>query len=117
MGCDYYIVKELKVEFNYGMFPFLIELERERGYFYFSLDEDEPDYDEKEREYIRDMLKPSMKPIVIYEESQFKSKKYENKYKDLICGQLEHYNTYQENKKEWNHISKITKIERRYERD
>lgn len=119
MGCDYYIVKQLEIDFHYGIDPLFIELERDRGYFdfSFSLDEDDPDYDAKEAEYIAEMLNPRMLPIIIYEEVEFKSKKLEDKYKVLIDQQLELYNKYHENKKEWKDIRKITKVEHRYERD
>lgn len=117
MGCDYYITKQIEIDFHYSIHPLFIELERDQGYYCFSLDEDDPDYDEKEAEYINDTLKPSMKPIFIYEEGNFMSKKLENKYKDLIDQELELYNRYHENKKEWKDIRKITKVEHRFERD
>ena len=117
MGCDYYIVKELEIDFKYSIVPLHIELERDRGYYYFSLDNDDPDYDEKEKEYINDMLTPHMKPIVIYDEYGFTSKKLEDKYKELIEVELELYNKHHEYKRELKDIRKITKVERRYERD
>jgi len=117
MGCDYYIIKQLEIYFHYGIHPLFIELERDRGYFDFLLDADDPDYDAKEEEYINDTLKPSMLPIIIYEETEFKSKKLEDKYKVLIDEQLELYNRYHEDKKEWKDVRKITKVEHRYERD
>ena len=82
MGCDYYIVKELEIDFKCGGFPIHIELECDQGYFHFSLDEDDPDYEEQEKEYISSTLTPYMKPIVIYDETGFKNDKYENKYKE-----------------------------------
>lgn len=116
MGCDYYIVKEIEIDFKNSIFPLHIELERDSGYFNFSLDEDDPDYDEKEKEYIKDILKPYMKPIILYDEDGFISKKYENKYKKLIEEELELYNK-NHYSKEWKDIRKITKREIRYERD
>jgi hypothetical protein len=41
----------------------------------------------------------------------------ENKYKELIIEELELYNKYHEFPKELKDIRKITKVERRYERD
>ena len=46
MGCDYYICKELKINFQSRLSLF-IELEKDRGYFDFDLDEDDPHYNKK----------------------------------------------------------------------
>jgi chromosomal replication initiation ATPase DnaA len=116
MGCDYYICKDLEINFKYGDYT-MINLERDSGYFHFSLDEDDPDYDTKYQEYIEETLKPRMKPITIYEDNAFESKKLEDKYKSLIEEELETYNKNRSIKKEWKDIIKIVKIETRYERD
>lgn len=116
MGCDYYICKYLKINFQ-SIMPLFIELERDSGYFYFNLDEDEPDYDKKYKKYVKEMLTPSMKPIIIYEKNQFVNNKLENKYKLFVQEELNMYNRSHENKIEWKDILDIIKIETRYERD
>ena len=116
MGCDYYICKYLDINFKYGEFT-MIPLERDSAYFHFTLDEDDPDYDAKYEEYVEETLKPSMKPITIYEDNEFQTKKLEDKYKALIEEELETYNKNREIKKEWKDIREIVKKESRYERD
>lgn len=126
MGCDYYIIKELEIYFQYSIYsPIRIELKRTNGYFNFNIDSDDPQYEELEKEYINNKLTPNMKPIIIYEKNQFINgndhifieKKYEIKYKDMIDDRLKVYNKTNENKKEWKDIQKISKVERRYERN
>ena len=116
MGCDYYICKFLEITFTYGNYT-MIELERDYGYYNFSLDEDDPNYDAKYKEYVQETLEPNMKPITIYEDNEFQTKKLEDKYKSLIEEELETYNKNREIKKEWKDIRKIEKMETRYERD
>ena len=115
MGCDYYICKYLEIKFLY-LDSTRIDLERDYGYYNFSLDEDDPDYDIKYKEYVEETLEPSMEPIIIYEDNEFKSNKLENKYKSLIEEELETYNKNREIKKEWKDIREIVKNETRYER-
>ena len=43
MGCDYYIVKFLKIYYN-KIDYLVVELDRERGYYNFQYDEDYDDY-------------------------------------------------------------------------
>lgn len=117
MGCDYYIIKELEIYFQYSIYvPICIELERNNGYFNFNIDSDDPKYKELEEEYINNILTPSIKPIIIYEDNQFINEKYEIKYKYMIDNQLKLYNERNEIKKEYKDIRKICKVERRYER-
>ena len=116
MGCDYYICKYLKINFQ-SILSLLIELERDRGYFNFDLDEDDIDYDKKYEKYVKEQLRSNMKPIVIYDKNEFINSKLENKYKFLIEEELNMYNRSHENKIEWKDILDIVKIETRYERD
>jgi len=115
MGCDYYICKYLKIKFQ-SISPLFIQLEKDIGYFNFCVDEDDPDYDEKYEKYIKEILTPNMKPIIIYEKNQFVNSKLENKYKLFIYEELNMYNKNHENKIEWKDILDIIKIETRYER-
>ena len=112
MGCDFYINKYLKINFQNAM-PLSILLEQKKGYFYFEIDEDDPNYIEEEfKTYVTEELTPYMKPIIIYDKNQFVNSLLENKYKLLIHKELDIYNNI-----EWKDILDITKIETRFERD
>jgi len=117
MGCDYYIYKYLKIKFNNNNFPLFIQLEKDLGFFDFDLDEDDPDYDKKYKKYIKQMLTPNMKPIIIYEKNQFANSKLENKYKFFIQEELNRFNNSHEEKIDWSNILDVNKIETREERD
>ena len=119
MGCDYLIEKFLQINFANTMSDFTIILEIDKGYYSFSLDEDDPTYDEKYTEYVENILKSGMDPIIIYEHDQFTSKKLENKYRGHIEQELERYNNSRSlvQRKEWKDIREIVKKEMRYERD
>lgn len=115
MGCDYYIVKALEITLKEEKYPLMVDLECDYGYFGdFSLDEDSPDYDkqlEKWEEYKLEQLKSVMLPIVIYEEDTFMNSKLEQKYSLLIEEELFL------NKRSWNEVKQIVKIEYRYEKN
>jgi len=111
MVCDYYIDKNLEL-YDYTDTMFLyINLEHERGYYWFSslLDEDEDGYDTELAQYIKDILEPNMKPIVIYSNNTFHKVSFENKYKKIIENDLKFFNM------TLNDVSKIIKKENRYE--
>ena len=112
MGCDYYIDKNLEIyDYNDKEISY-INLEHERSYYSFSslLDEDEDKYETELAVYIEDILKPNMKPIVIYSNNTFNKLSSENKYKKIIEEEIKLFN------KTWNDVSKIIKVENRYER-
>jgi len=124
MGCDYYIVKALEIDFAHGVgvlndkrcnrstFSQFIDLERNERYYYdFNLDEDDPNYDKLEREHIQNILKSRMEPILIYDGEEFKSKNLELKYKEVVEKEL------LKCEKTWKDVRKICKIEYRYERE
>ena len=112
MGCDYYIDKNLDIYDDNDTILSYINLEHERGYYWFSslADEDENSYDTKLAQYIKDTLEPTMKPIVIYSNNTFHKVSFENKYKKIIENEIKICN------KTFNDVSKVVKIERRYER-
>ena len=112
MGCDYYIDKNLHIYDNSDKLLTFINLERERGYYWFCslLDEDEEGYDKELTEYIKNILEPSMKPIIIYSNNTFNKINFETKYKKIIQNKLNLFN------KTLNDVNKIIKIENRYER-
>ena len=51
-----------------------------------------------------------MKPIIIYNNNNFNNSIFEDKYKNLVKNEINKYG------KEWNDVSKIIKVEERYER-
>ena len=110
MGCDYYIVKSLKIKFINDRYPISIELERKHGYYDFSLDSNDSNYDKKEDDYIQNILTPKMKPIIIYKNNEFKTENFESIYKWMIEKKLKEYS------KEWNDVIKIIIFESRFER-
>jgi hypothetical protein len=109
MGCDYYIIKLLQIYYNDEDY-LDIELERERGDYYWEYDEDEDDYDEKVAAYKKDILTPRMQPIMIYNDGAFKKPMFETKYETLVKDELTKYG------KNWTEITRIVKVEQRYER-
>jgi len=109
MGCDYYIVKSLNIYYNDTDY-LVIELQRERGYYYFDYDEDEDDYEDKVKEYITKCITPQMKPIIIYMNEHFNKESFELKYKNIIENEINNAG------KKWCEITKIIKVEERYER-
>ena len=110
MGCDYYIVKLLHIYYNDDDQVVTIELERQRGYYHYDYDEDEDDYESKVDEYIKYVLTPEMNPINIYTNCEFNKPLFETKYKTLVENKLS------TNGKKWSEITKIIKVEERYER-
>jgi hypothetical protein len=112
MGCDYYIEKSLKIYYFNEKIYSSITLERDNGYYYYpSIDEDDENYETIFAKTIEDQLRPTMEPIIIYEDSIFKNNKLDNKYKSMIERGLK------KDKKEWKDIKKIMKVESRWERD
>ena len=109
MGCDYYIIKLLQIYYNDKDY-LDIELERERGDYYWEYDEDEDDYKEKVAAYKKDVLTPRMQPIIIYTACAFKKPIFETKYATLVNDELTKYG------KNWAEITRIVKVEQRYER-
>jgi hypothetical protein len=109
MGCDYYIAKCLNIYYNDTDY-LVVELERKRCYYYFQYDEDSDDYDDKINEYIKECLTPEMKPIIIYSSNSFNKVNSETKYKSLIENEINSYG------KKWSEITKIIKVESRFER-
>lgn len=110
MGCDYYILKVLRIYYNEAHYLDL-EVNRERGYYYYSYDTDEENYADKVSAYINDILTPKMQPILLYENNHFIQSSFETKYKTMIENEMN------KNKLTWDHIDKVVKVEERYERE
>lgn len=111
MGCDYYSVKALEITLKEERIPLLIELERDYGYFDFFLDSTDPDYETIFDRLKQERLKSGMLPIVIYENGDFMNSKLKQKYGFLVEEELFL------NKRGWEEIIQIVKMEYRYERD
>jgi len=110
MGCDYYILKLLRIYYNDNDY-LEIEINREKGYYNdIDVDEDADDYDEKVCEYMEEVLKPTTEPIVIYSNNNFNKLSCQSKYESLVTSEIN------KNNKTWNEIKKIIKVEERYER-
>ena len=95
MGCDYYIVKQLRIEHSDG--TDIIELYKERCYFSNrDNDNDSDDSDDTEREDISDRyqhyLKVTFVPRILCENCNWKNKNIEEKYIDRVYEKLKHYN-------------------------
>jgi chromosomal replication initiation ATPase DnaA len=109
MGCDYYILKLLRIYYNDAHY-LEIELDRQKGYYDDQFDEDAEDYDDQLNKYIENILTVKMDPIIIYNQGQFKKTSCESKYKTLIENELKKYD------KNWLDVTKIMKVEERRER-
>ena len=109
MGCDYYILKILQIYHNENDY-LEIEIDRNRGYYNYYYDSDDEDYDDKVNKYIEDILRPQMDPIVIYNNNSFNKLSSETKYKFLIENKINKYNI------KWYEVTKVIKVERRFER-
>lgn len=134
MGCDFYIHNILEIEHKNGISYY--ELPMRRGY-YWELDNEyyDSDYDAEENNdndklelynKIYDMMKEylltSKKPIIIYRNNSFVTKKLETKYLPFIYNKLnkiyvEDYCMYEDTGTftEMSEIIRITKKEIRYE--
>ena len=107
MGCDYYIDKDLYIYDYKNQLISYINLEHIGQYYtYYDLDDDDDDYEE----YTKKLLKPFMKPIIIFTNNTFNKSSFEKKYRKLIDNELNI------NNKTWLDVNKIIKKEERYER-
>jgi hypothetical protein len=112
MGCDYYIVKQLRIEHSDGTDT--IELDKERCYFseyndsnYDSddtTDEGKTQFESRYQHY----LKVTFTPRILCENGNWKSDKIRDKYIDMIYEKLKHFNNAFDN------IDSVIKEEVRY---
>jgi len=111
MGCDYYILKLLRIYYNKDEY-LEVELDRKRGYYDdLQFDEDAEDYEEKMNEYTKQILTPKTNPIIIYtNETNFNKLSCKEKYKTLVENEINKHS------KKWCEITKIIKVEERCER-
>jgi len=113
MGCDYYILKKLHIYYNENENEYLdIKVKTERGYFQDDgmIDSDDENADQQVSEYIRYILTPKMKPIILYDGTQWNKPETESKYKTIIEQSLKEHKIYMTS------VIKIVKVEERMER-
>ena len=88
MGCDYYIINQLKIEFADESENFNLECNIHRGYFdsyEFEMNSDCSVYEEQETEFInRTYLTVKYKPKVIYDDYNWLSDKFKDKYENYF---------------------------------
>ena len=107
MGCDFYIIKLLRIYCSESVF-IEIELDRERGYYDDSqFDEDADDFDEKLHDHIRQLLTPKVDPITIYNNNSWNKSSCEVKYKERIVDEITKHD------KQWSDVVKVIKVEER----
>jgi len=108
MGCDYYIIKVLQIYYNNTDY-LEVETNRERCYYdEYQFDEDADDYDKQLNNYIEEILKVNIDPIVIYNNGVFNKSSCESKYKVLVENELNKHN------KTIFDVIKILKVEKRH---
>ena len=100
MGCDYYILKELRIHYitpNGKETQITIELDRQRCYFSeynddLSCDSDDSDYwtriHARHDKYIEECLRVTFQPRTLYEKGQWKNKETECKYREQVKKQI-----------------------------
>lgn len=109
MGCDYYILKLLRIYYKDNEY-LEIELDRERGYYDdLQFDEDADDFEDKLNNYIEQILIPKVDPITIYINNQFNKSSCESKYKSLIESAIKNYDV------SWSEIKQVIKVEVRHQ--
>ena len=85
MGCDYYILKVLKIKYKDATESRII-LDTQRMYYSYDpeCDSDDSDYEPNYERYIDSVLKVSFVPIRIYSVDSFKNERIEVKYRQVI---------------------------------
>ena len=112
MGCDYYIIKRLRIEHSDGIDT--IELDRERCYFnydalYQDIDSDDTDYEKNVDTKINERyLKVTYKPRILLEDGEWKNDNVRYKYIEMVYEKLKNYNN------AFGNINLIVKEEIRY---
>lgn len=91
MGCDYYIVKQLRIKYiddHDDETEITHELSRERGYFneVDSVDSDDTDYYNYNR-YDR-YLQVTYQPRILFQDNKWKNKQTEDKYYDSVIAEI-----------------------------
>ena len=109
MGCDYYIIKQLRIEHSDGTDT--IELDKQRCYFSEYQNDSNYDSDDTIQEVnsqYEHYLKVTFVPRILYENTEWKSEMIKEKYIDIVYNKLKHYNN------AFSNINTIIKEEVRY---
>lgn len=111
MGCDYYILKVLKIKYKDGTDTRII-LDTQRMYYSYDpeCDSDDSDYESNYERYIDSVLKVTFVPICIYSDDSFKNERIEVKYRKMIHAHLIN------NKRTYDEIDNVFKAEIRQAR-
>lgn len=86
MGCDYYIIKRLRINLK-GLYDYeTIELNRDRCYFpdYNDINSDDSCYDEKIEQKYKNYLTVKYEPITLFEHNSWKNEKIKEKYTRIL---------------------------------
>jgi hypothetical protein len=85
MGCDYYILKVLKIKYKDSTDSY-VELDRQRMYYSYDpiCDSDDSEYESNYERYTDSLLKVTFVPVRIFSDDAFKNEKIEEKYRQVI---------------------------------
>jgi hypothetical protein len=85
MGCDYYILKVIKIKYKDGS-ESRIELDRQRMYYCYDppCDSDDSDYDTCYDRYLDSIYNVPSPVINIYRDEDFKNERIEEKYRQVV---------------------------------
>ena len=89
MGCDYYILKVLKIKYKNATESY-IELDRQRMYYSYDpeCDSDDSEYESNYERYTDSVLKVMFIPVHIFSNDSFKNERIEEKYRQVVHGHL-----------------------------
>ena len=92
MGCDYYIVNRLKIQYDADKISYIV-LDELKCYYeelsFTDLNSDDSDYDEEFEKIINERyLRVLYKPLLIFENNNWKNDNLCDKYKNLISQEL-----------------------------
>jgi len=89
MGCDYYILKVLKIRYKSGTESCIV-LDRQRMYYSYDpvCDSDDSDYETNYERYTDSVLKVTFVPVHIFSNDSFRNESVEVKYRKMIHAHL-----------------------------
>lgn len=113
MGCDYYIIKQLRIEHSDGTDT--IELDKQKCYFSeyekdsnYDSDDSFPEGKSQYEAMYGHYLNVTFVPRILYKNTEWKSGEIKEKYIDIVYNKLKHYNN------AFSNINTIIKEEVRY---
>ena len=88
MGCDYYIINQVKIEFKDDSEDYNLECNIKKAYFdddNFDINSDGSDYEERMDELIQNKyLKVTYKPKIIFDKGEWVNEYYKCKYENYL---------------------------------